>query len=120
MNYILIADDEPMNLEMLEIMLMDDYEIKCVENGIECIKSVEERIPDLLLLDFSMPEMDGIEVCKKLRGNKKTQHIPIVILSGFSSEEHMHNGREAGANEYIEKPFTQEAILKIAEKYIRS
>ena len=118
MNYILIADDEPMNLEILKIMLMDDYEIKCVENGVECIKSIDERIPDLLLLDFSMPEMDGIEVCKILRSNEKTQNLPIIILSGFASEEHIKNGREAGVNDYVTKPFTQEEILKTVAEYI--
>ena len=92
MDYILIADDELMNLEMLEIMLKDDYEIKCVENGIECIKSIDERIPDLLLLDFSMPEMDGIEVCKRLRNNENTKKLPIVFLSGFASDEHVKAG----------------------------
>ena len=118
MNYILIADDEPMNLEILEVMLMDNYEIKCVENGVECIKSIDERIPDLLLLDFSMPEMDGIEVCEILRSNDKTENLPIVMVSGYSSKEHISSARKAGANDYVTKPFTQEEILKAVVEYI--
>ena len=118
MDYILIADDEPMNLEILEIMLEDDYEIKCVENGVECINAIAERIPDLLLLDFSMPEMDGIEVCKRLRSDEKTQNLPIIMQSGFASEEHIKSGHDAGVNGYISKPFTQEEILKAVMEYI--
>lgn len=118
MKYILIADDELMNLELLKEMLIDEYEVKCVNNGLECIKNIEERIPDLLLLDFSMPEMDGIEVCKRLRAEEKTVNLPIVILSGFVSEEYKNNGREAGANDYIAKPFSVGELFNVISKYI--
>lgn len=118
MKYILVADDEPMNIEIMEIILMDDYEIESVENGVECLDSIERRMPDLLLLDFSMPKMDGVEVSKNLRNNTKTKNLPIVMVSGFASEEHIKNGYEAGVNEYITKPYKPEELLRVVEKYI--
>ena len=118
MKYILAADDEPMNLEIVQMILMDDYELKCVENGIECLQSIEDRIPDLLLLDFAMPEMDGLEVCRWLRNNDKTKDLPIVMLLGYALKEHISNGFKAGVNEYITKPFKPEQLLKVVEEFI--
>ena len=83
MKYILLVDDEPINIEIMEVILTDDYEIQSAENGVECLKSIDKRVPDLLLLDIAMPEMDGIEVCKALRSNEKTKKLPIIIVSGF-------------------------------------
>ena len=120
MKYILAADDEPMNLEIMQMILMDDYELKCVENGVECLKSIEERLPDLLLLDFAMPEMDGLEVCKRLRSNPETKNLPIVMVSGYASKEHIENGFKAGVDDYITKPFKPEEILKAVEDFVGS
>ena len=119
MKYILAADDEPMNLEIMQMILMDDYELECVGNGIECIRSIEKRLPDLLLLDFAMPEMDGLEVCKHLRANPRTKDLPIVMVSGYASKEHISNGFEAGVNEYVTKPFQPEELIKAVEDFIR-
>lgn len=118
MKYILLVDDEPINIEIMEVILTDDYEIQSAENGIECLKSIDKRVPDLLLLDIAMPEMDGIEVCKALRSNEKTKKLPIVIVSGFATEEYMTNAREAGANDYITKPYKPEKLLHVVEKYV--
>lgn len=118
MKYILLVDDEAMNLDILEEILSDDYETKSVENGIECLKSIDERIPDLLLLDFAMPEMDGVEVCKRIRSNEATKDLPVVMLSGFASEEHIEKGNDAGVNEYITKPFYPSQILEVVERYL--
>lgn len=118
MKYILVADDEPMNLGIIKIILMDDYEIKCVENGVECLESIEGRMPDLLLLDFAMPEMGGIEVSKSLRSNEKTKNLPIVMISGYASEEHIKCGYEAGINDYITKPYKSEQLLNVVKKHL--
>ncbi|MDH5599681.1 MAG: response regulator [Gammaproteobacteria bacterium] len=120
MKYILAADDEPMNLEIMEIILRGNYEYHAVENGIECLKSIEKRIPDLLLLDLAMPGMDGLEVCKELRNNEKTKKLPIVMVSGCASKEYVSNGFKAGVNDYITKPFNPEQVLKVVKKLIGS
>lgn len=104
----------------MQMILMADYEIQCVENGVECLQSIEERIPDLLLLDFAMPEMDGVEVCKNIRSNKKTKGLPIVMVSGYGSKEHIQNGYQAGIDKYVTKPFTRGQLLTVVEEYLKS
>ena len=118
MKYILIADDEKQNQNILEEILMDDYEFSCVSDGIECISSIENRIPDLLLLDASMPRMDGYEVCKILRSNNLTKNIPIVFLSGFASQESIDKGFEAGVDKYITKPFSPAELFKVVDSLL--
>lgn len=105
MKYILAADDEPVNRLIIDEALVDDYEIKCVEDGQSCLHSIAERVPDLLLLDVAMPGIDGIEVCQKLRADEKTRDLPIIMLSGFASKEHVEKGMDVGADNYITKPF---------------
>lgn len=105
MKYILAADDEPMNQMIIQEALNDKYEIICVNNGSECLESIEQRIPDLLLLDLSMPDVDGLEVCKTLRAKDNMKNLPIFVLSGFATKEHRELVLGAGANEFITKPF---------------
>lgn len=118
MKYILVADDEPMNLEIMKIILMDEYEIQCADNGIDCLKSIAERKPDLLLLDYSMPGMNGIDVCKNLRANSETKDIPIIMVSGFASDTNINAGLEAGVNEYMTKPYKPNELLDAVARYI--
>lgn len=103
--YILIADDEPLNQDVFKKMLIDEYEISIVGDGKQCLESVASRLPDLLLLDVSMPELNGIEVCRKLRQQTLTQDLPIILVSAYDSENDRLNGMEAGATEYLSKPF---------------
>lgn len=105
MKYILIADDEPMNQCVFEEMLTDEYRIHTVDNGQECLESIEESMPDLLLLDVAMPVMDGIEVCRRLRADTKTRFLPIILISAYASERDVEVGMTAGADLYIAKPF---------------
>lgn len=110
LKYILVADDEEQNQDILNEMLMDYYEVNCVPDGITCLEAIEKRIPDLLLLDISMPGMDGYEVCKKLRLNNETKDLPIVLLSGFATQECIKKGFDVGVNEYVTKPFTSKEL----------
>lgn len=103
--YILIADDEPLNQSVFREMLIDDYEIHIVGDGKQCLDSVEERIPDLLLLDISMPNMNGIEVCQKLREREDTKNLPIVLVSAYASADDHARGLAVGATDYVSKPF---------------
>lgn len=118
MKYILAVDDEPLNLEIIQMILGGMYELHCVENGVECLESIEQRLPDLLLIDFAMPEMNGLEVCKHLRTNEKTKKLPIVMVSGYASKDHINEGFSAGVNEYVTKPFKSVQLLKVVEEFI--
>lgn len=115
MKYILAADDEEINREILLEIIEDDYEVKCVVNGEDCLKSIEERMPDLLLLDVGMPGIDGIEVCKRLRLNEKSKALPIFLLSGYASKDNISTGLNAGANKYISKPFRPSELIAAIE-----
>ena len=118
MKYILAADDEDINRDIIEEILEDDFEVKCVVDGAECLRSIEERIPDLLLLDVGMPGMDGIEVCKQLRSDEKTKNLPIFLLSGYAAKENINTGLEAGANKYISKPFSPMELLEAITDFL--
>lgn len=112
--YILGVDDEAINRTILEEIFEDSYELICVNNGQECLDSVAQRKPDLILLDVNMPVMDGIETCKKLRTDPDNRLIPIVFVSALVSNEEKLRGYEAGADEYISKPFnTDELVTKV-------
>lgn len=118
MKYILAADDEPTNLLIIEEALMDDYEVDTVTDGAECLASINNRIPDLLLVDVAMPNIDGIEVCQKLRSDEKYKDLPIIMLSGFAAKEDIDRGKEAGANDYFTKPFEPSVLREIVKKYL--
>ncbi len=116
MKYILIADDEPVNQCVYEEMLKDEYIIRTIDNGKECLESIDQLIPDLVLLDVAMPEMDGIEVCRRLRASKKTRFLPIILISAYASERDVEAGMQAGADLYVSKPFNFGKFrLEIAE-----
>jgi len=118
LKYIIVADDEALNQDILKEILMDDYEVHCVNDGLECIEAIDKRVPALLLLDISMPGMDGYEVCKKLRSNSETKNLPIVFLSGFASQENIDKGFEVGVDQYLAKPFSPSALFKLVNSML--
>ena len=108
---ILIVDDDPAIRMMLRMMLkLDGFAIQEAENGVDALKQIEMQPPDLLILDVMMPEMDGITLCKILRGREETAVLPIIMLSGKVQIEAERAGLAAGANRYLHKP-TPRTIL---------
>jgi two-component system alkaline phosphatase synthesis response regulator PhoP len=118
MKKILCADDEPFNLEIVEEYLEGLYQVDTVENGEDCIAYLKENTPDLVLLDHLMPELDGLEVCKIIRLDQKTKHVPVIIASGNSSQQDIDSAKEAGADDYLTKPFEEEQLIEVIKKYI--
>lgn len=105
---ILAVDDEPFNLEIIEEILEDlDFELQTVESGHACLEVVEEFDPQVILLDVSMPKMNGYEVCKAIKENPNTQHIIVMFVSARGSVEERMEGYSVGAEDYIVKPFGQ-------------
>ena len=104
-DHILIVDDEPYNLKVVGSLLIDlGYNICLAKNGKEALVRVGVNKPQLILLDIIMPEMNGFDVCQKLKKDPETAHIPIIMLSGLSTEEDIAKGLECGADDFLSKP----------------
>jgi len=119
MAYILAADDEPINLDIIEDTLMDTHEVACVEDGEACLASIKKRMPDLVLLDGAMPRINGFEVCRQLKSDEATHALPVIILSGYASSAHISQGIEAGADKYIAKPFMPDELIDAVEALLK-
>jgi len=101
---LLIVDDEPTNIHILSNILSDDYEIRAANGGQRAIEAAISQSPDLVLLDMVMPEIDGLEVCKRLKANEATKDIPIIFVTSMSDPANEELGLQAGAVDYISKP----------------
>ncbi|APF18811.1 response regulator [Caldithrix abyssi] len=103
---ILAVDDNPINLKLLSSALINsDYEIYTASSGQQALELANSVLPDLILLDVMMPDMDGYEVCKKLQENKNTQYIPVIFLSARNEAVDKAKGLALGAVDYLTKPF---------------
>ncbi len=105
MKKILVVDDEATNLLIIEELLNDDYELKCLELGTQVKDALLEFLPDIILLDINMPVMDGYEVCSWLKEQSEYEHIPVVFVSAKDSIDERMHGYEVGGYDYITKPF---------------
>ena len=103
---ILIVDDVPANIRLLQIALTPDYEISACTNGPEAVEIARSVIPDLILLDIMMPEISGYEVCRRLKADSLTSDIPVIFITARSEEQEETHGFELGAVDYITKPFS--------------
>lgn len=112
---ILVVDDTKENLLILIGILEDDYKVSVANNGIKALKIAKKTIPDLILLDIMMPDMDGYEVCEKLKEDPLTSNIPVIFISAKDQENDEVQGLELGAVDYIVKPIS-EAIVKVRIK----
>jgi two-component system cell cycle response regulator len=102
---ILVVDDEALNVKLLAARLgSSGYRILKAYNGIEALKIIEAGMPDLILLDIMMPEMDGYEVLRKLKENDRTKCIPVVLITALEGKNEKAKGLEAGADEFLNKP----------------
>lgn len=102
---IFIVDDTPANIQILDETLKDEYEIYFALNGKDALQNAAAMIPDLILLDIMMPEMDGYEVCRTLKNNSLLKDIPVIFITALDQADHETKGLELGAVDYITKPF---------------
>ena len=103
---ILVADDEPTNVELLtRLMVRLGYEVVSAPNGALALEAVSRERPDVVLLDVNMPRVDGFEVCRRLKAQPATRLIPVILLTGLSATRDRIHGIDAGADDFISKPF---------------
>lgn len=109
---ILIVDDNPQNLQVLCAILKNaGYRIAAAANGTEALSCVNERIPDLILLDMMMPDINGIEVCSRLKKDLRTSGVPVIFISALSDSYNKVKSFEAGGIDFITKPFEKGEVL---------
>ena len=117
---ILIADDEPVMHTILEGLLhAEGYEFAFAHNGLEALEKVEAVNPDLILLDIMMPKMSGFEVCRQLKTNETWQHIPIILISALDGKDDLARGLDAGATDFLRKPFDRTELLARVRAMLR-
>jgi two-component system response regulator MprA len=111
--HILVVDDNDLNLSLIaKILELEGYQVTLARNGTEAIQSAMHAMPDLAILDVMMPDMDGYELCRKLRQPPLNARMPIVMLTAMSSEEEKRLALAAGANDIWSKPFDMDVFRK--------
>ena len=117
---ILIVDDSPSQREMMVSLLENNnFQIATAGNGLEAIAQVKLMQPDLIISDIVMPSMNGYDLCRQLRSDPKTKHIPIVLCSTKSTVIDHHWGFKQGADAYINKPFTSTDLVNTVKKLLK-
>ncbi len=117
---ILLVDDQIENLQILgNILNQSNYKRALATNGIDALNIADKKNPDLILLDIMMPNMNGFEVCEKLKDNPNTRHIPVIFLTAKTQVEDIKRGFEYGGVDYITKPFKSEELLARIETHIQ-
>jgi diguanylate cyclase (GGDEF)-like protein len=120
MTRILIADDETAVRQLLELVLTGQgYEVAVATNGAQLVRMAQERVPDLVLVDLMMPQLDGYEAIRQLRNDTRTAHLPMLILTAKSTLEDVVIGFETGADDYITKPFNIPELLARIKSHLR-
>ncbi len=113
---IVVADDEPFILSALQDTLSDSYSVTTASNGAEAIKVAQKVLPDLIILDVMMPEMDGLEACKNLKRDKATSSIPVILLTAKGQITDIEKGFKSGADAYVVKPFSPARLIEKVEE----
>lgn len=117
---VLLVDDLPTNLRLLMgILAPQGYKLRPVTSGTQALIVAQTYIPDLILLDISMPEMDGIEVCKRLKADERTCDVPVIFISALGEADDKVRAFEAGGIDYILKPFQEEEVILRVHNHLR-
>lgn len=117
---ILVVDDEEDLLELINYNLSKEgYRVTCVGTGEDALREARTNPPDLIVLDVLLPNVDGLEVCKLLKNDTRTKHVPIVMLTAKGEEADMVTGLELGADDYITKPFSPRVLIARVRAVLR-
>lgn len=106
-----VVEDNPDNRMLVQALLEDRYQISEYETGMEAVKGLPGEIPDVILLDISLPEMDGTEVLAWIRGQESLKHLPVIALTAHAMAGDRDKFLAAGFNDYVTKPIVDEALL---------
>lgn len=117
---ILVVDDEEDILELVRYNLSKDgYQVTCVKSGEEALQAAVANSPALVVLDLMLPGIDGLDVCRSIKSDSKTKHIPIIMLSARGEEADIVSGLELGADDYLVKPFSPRVLSARVKSVLR-
>lgn len=116
---ILIIDDMPVNIRILSDLLMDEHEVLFATNGADGLQRAQSDLPDLILLDIMMPDIDGYEVCRRLKATPETAAIPIIFVTALGQEADEAKGLQAGAIDYITKPISPPIVKARVRNHLK-
>jgi signal transduction histidine kinase len=117
---VLVAEDEPDMQRFLKSELQKDYDVISATDGVQALEKAEHLLPDIILLDMMMPEMDGLEVCQALRKRPATMKIPVILLTARADEETKFEALQKGANDFLAKPFSSTELQARIKNLIES
>lgn len=113
---VLVVDDDPAIRKVLTTTLgLEGYEIDVAVDGEEALARVDEKMPDLMILDIMMPKLNGLDVLERLRGQAETSSLPVILLTAKSSQEDQWEGWRRGVDYYMTKPFDVEDLLRFIQ-----
>lgn len=115
---ILAVDDTPENLDVVKGVLAPQHTVRVAINGMVALKIAEKQLPDLVLLDINMPGMDGFEVCRQLKNNSSTAHIPVIFLTADMDGNSREKGLSLGAVDYVTKPIDPSALVASVDRHL--
>jgi two-component system, cell cycle response regulator DivK len=111
---VLLVDDDATLLDVLATLLdLEGFEVATARDGGSALAAVEQHPPDVIVCDVSMPDIDGLEVCRRVKGDPATTAIPIVLLTAHGGPKAQAAGEEAGCDAYLTKPFSPLALLEL-------
>lgn len=117
---ILVVDDIPLNRKLQKTYLESvGYQVIIAQDGVEALQRIGEESPDLILLDIMMPNMNGFQVCRRLKGSENTRFVPIILVTALNEIEDKVKGIEAGADDFISKPFNKLELLARVKSLLR-
>jgi len=109
---ILVVDDDEDIVELVQYNLAKEgYRVHCVTSGEAALRKAVSEIPDAILLDLMLPDVDGLDVCRQLKNNQATRHIPVIMLTAKGEDADIVTGLELGAEDYVVKPFSPRVLL---------
>lgn len=119
-NRVLVIDDDPRILKMIKTVLSadKDFEVATANSGFQAGLLISNWLPDIILLDMLMPQMDGFEVCRQLRNDEKTRDIPIIAVTVLKDPKEIKRMHSAGITDYISKPFKSEELIKKVKTHL--
>jgi CheY-like chemotaxis protein len=118
MKKILVVEDIEFNRELLVQLLEDDYEVVTANDGAAGIEAAEETLPDLILMDLSLPVIDGWEATRRIKSNDRLKHIPVIAVTAHAMQGDEEKARSAGCDDYLTKPIDEDLLIEKLEGFL--